>query len=354
VKRILLILLVAAGILATAACAARPKLHILNFPDYMDRSLVSAFERDFDCEVVYREVGSNEEMVELLRSEAAHYDLVIPSDYMIGRLVQLGMLRPIDATALPNLGMLTVMPGIDSLYGGESWFDYAIPYAWGTLGILYDATVPGLSAFVEEAEWGALFTAGDTYDVGMYDSARDAVAAALLYYGFDVNTVDEEELAMAEDALKDARFTAWGEDSLQALVSTGTLDLALVYSGDYFYARELAIDSGNDVTFDLYVPATTNVWMDAICIPTRAEDLDLAYAFIDYMMQYDRVLANAEYIGYTPPFLEIFDAMTDDNVYDDPRFDPAPTGADRRIYRFVDQPHAEDLLLILERAKTGE
>lgn len=355
-KKILLGCLAAGVLFAAAACAARPKLHILNWGDYMDRTLVAEFEDRYDVEVVYRTVGSNEEMASLIEASSSHYDIAIPSDYMIDRLADLGLIQPIDFDRIPNYGDLTVMPRLAGLYGATPWADYAVPYAWGTIGILYDTTIPGLADFIEARSWDALFTAGDAYDVGMYDSARDAVAAALLSYGFDVNSTDEEELAMAEDLLLHAGFTAWGEDSLRELVVSGTLDLALVYSGDYFSEYAAATAAGRAITFDYYVPSTTNVWLDAICIPTNAQDLDLAYLFIDFMLDDEHALQNSVYIGYAPPFSEHFAAVTAESAFahDMSAFDPYPAGSVRQMYEYVSAARSDALEAILARAKAGE
>ncbi len=354
-KRILLLFLAVAAGLTALACESKPKLHVLNWGDYIDRDLVERFEDQYDVDVIYREVGSNEEMATLLQSGSSTYDIVVPSDYMIDKLVELELVQPLDFDLLPNYADLTVMPRLAALYEDAPWRDYVVPYAWGTLGILYDTTVPGLSDHVASAGWAALFDPAGTYDVGMYDSPRDAVAAALLYYGFDVNSTDEEELAMAQSALVAADYTAWGEDSLKSLVIGGTLDLALVYSGDYFSEYAAAVDEGRAVTFDYFVPDTTNVWLDAICIPTAAEDLTLAYRFIDFMLEYEHALQNSDYIGYAPPFQEVFDTMTThpDYGYDDDHFDPYPLGATRQIYAYGSDARAEALVAILAAAKAG-
>jgi len=353
-KKLLLAVVATALLLTLAACTAVPELHVLNWGDYLDRSLVDAFEDEYGVKVVYREVGSNEEMAALLQSGSSDYDIVVPSDYMIDKLVELNLLQPIDFDLLPQFDELTVIPRLLALYQDEPWVDYVVPYAWGTIGILYDTNVPGLAGDVEEKGWGILFESAGVYDVGMYDSPRDAVAAALLYLGFGVNSEDEEELAMAEDALTAAGFTAWGEDSLKSLVVAGTLDLALVYSGDFFSEYYAALDEDRDVTFDYHVPVSTNVWLDAICIPAAADNASLAHAFIDFMLTYEHALRNSDYIGYAPPFAEIYATMTTDAEYgyDFPEFDPFPDGADRQMYRYGSDARSEALVAIVNRAKS--
>ncbi|MFH0993508.1 MAG: extracellular solute-binding protein, partial [bacterium] len=179
------------------------------------------------------------------------------------------------------------------------------------------------------------------------------VAAALLYNGFNVNSEDAEELALAEAALTNAGFISWGEDSLKSYVITGTLDMALVYSGDYFSEYYIALEEEREITFDYFVPTTTNVWMDGICIPTIAENVALAHEFIDFFLRYDIALANSDYIGYAPPYAEVYQTMVNnpDYGYSFPTFDPFPEGSNRQMYTYGSDARSEALVAILSRAR---
>jgi spermidine/putrescine-binding protein len=354
-KRYLLMTLVLAAALAVVSCSQKPRLYVLNWGDYMDPELINAFEKEYGVRVSYKPAGSNEEMATLLRSGNQAYDIVVPSEYMIDKLIQEDMLQPIDWTKLTHWNDLSIIPALSNLIDDLPISPYAVPYAWGTIGILYNKNAAGLQNKLEQEGWAALFEAGTDYRVGMYDSPRDAVAAALLYKGFHVNSDNASELAAAELALKTAGFAAWGEDNLKGLVISGNLDMALVYSGDYFSEYYIALNDGLTITFDYFVPETTNVWMDAMVIPKNALSPDLAHQFIDFFLQYEVAVQNSDYIGYAPCYQEVYDELlTEDYGYDFPTFDPFPVGSLRQMYRYGSDDRQSRITAILERAKAGQ
>jgi spermidine/putrescine-binding protein len=354
-KKLFSAVLLVVALLAVTACASTPKLHVINWGDYMDKTLIAQFEAEYGVEVVYREVGSNEEMATLLQAGQSPYDVCIPSDYMLDKLIDLGLIQTIDFGQLEHYGDLTIIPDLFALYAGSGLSPYVVPYAWGTMGILYDSTDAGLKTLIETEGWAALFEYTDIYDVGMYDSPRDAVAAALLYKGYDVNSADAGELAEAEAALVDGSFS-WGEDNLRGLVISGVLDMALVYSGDYFSEYYFAVEDGLEVTFDYYVPETTNVWMDAMAIATSSENPGLAHQFIDFFLREDIALQNSDYIGYAPCYEEIYSVMvTDpDYGYDMPNFNPYPEGSNREIYVYGSDLRSQQIVAIRDNAKMSD
>lgn len=352
-KKVIAILALALIAISLTACSTKEKLYVLNWGDYMDQDLITAFEEEYNVDVVYKEVGSNEEMATLLQAGTSVYDIVIPSDYMIDKLIQEDLIQPIDFNQLPNFTTLTVTPQLYTLYSGAGISDYVVPYAWGTIGILYNTDVEGLDTFIETNGWGALFDTSGTYRAGMYDSSRDAVAAALLYEGYNVNSEDEAELSAAEQALTNANFYAWGEDNLKSLVIEGTLDMALVYSGDYFSEYYIADEEGRDINFDYYVPEVTNVWMDAMVIPTIAEHVELAHEFINFFLDPENALQNSDYIGYAPCYDVIYTEMVDDLGYDFPTFNPYPAGSTREMYVYGSDARSDALVSIIARAKAG-
>lgn len=354
-KKIVFLSIISLLLIALIGCTSKPKLYVLNWGDYIDLDLIDVFEDEYDVKVVYREVGSNEEMATLLQANSSPYDIAVPSDYMIDKLKTLGLIQPIDFTKLTHYEDLTVIPELYTLYEANGFSDYIVPYAWGTIGILYNTDNANLKPLIESVGWNALFEYGDTYDVGMYDSPRDAVAAALLYLGYHVNSEVEAELLAAENALKSANFTAWGEDNLKGLVIQGTLDMALVYSGDYFSEYYLALEDEVEINFDYFVPETTNIWVDAMVIPTSAQNLELAHKFIDFFLEYDNALQNSDYIGYAPTFEEIYDTMVNDTEYgyDFETFDPFPQGTFRQMYQYGSDSRSEALVSIIARAKAS-
>ncbi len=351
-KKVISVSILILAVLLIISCESKTKLYVLNWGDYMDYDLISSFEDEYGVDVVYKEVGSNEEMATLLQAGTSVYDIVIPSDYMIDKLIEEDLIQQIDFSKLTNYTNLNVISTLNGLYSDTGIEDYVVPYAWGTIGILYNTDVEGLSDALLSRGWDVMFEDTSMYKVGMYDSSRDAVAAALLYNGYNVNSEVESELEAAETSLINADFFAWGEDNLKSLVIEGVLDMALVYSGDYFSEYYIADEEGREINFDYYVPETTNVWMDAMVIPTISENVDLAHTFINYFLREDIALQNSDYIGYAPCYSLIYDQMVNDYGYDFETFNPFPEDTFRQMYVYGSSDRSDALVSIISRAKS--
>lgn len=354
-KKLSLGLLVLIVTLFLFGCSGKADLYVLNWGDYMDETLIDEFELQYDVRVSYKTVGSNEEMATELKKDNVVYDLMFPSDYMIDKLIQEQLVQPLDFAKIPLLSELEIIPTLAELYDESGFTEYIVPYAWGTIGILYRTDTAGLETCLESEGWGCLFETDSTYKAGMYNSPRDAVGAALLYLGYSVNSEDQTELALAEAALTNANFFAWGEDNLKGRVLDGRLDMALVYSGDFISEYYTAIDDDREIDFDYYVPDPTNVWMDAMVIPEIAEHVDLAHTFINFLLEETVALANYEYIGYAPPFTAYYDPLYAAIANDYPEiaamFNPYPSGALREMFVYGSDSRSETIAHILERAK---
>jgi len=349
-KKLLVIISAITLVVALTGCGeAKTKLYVLNWGEYMDQDLVSQFEDEFNVDVVYEEVGSNEEMEIKIKSDITAYDIAIPSDYMIDKLRQQNLLNEIDMDLLTNLDDVTINEKVLGLYADKGYAPYLIPYFWGTVGIMYNTDT------VNEADltgWDVLFNPSTTYDIGMYDSSRDAVATALLYLGYDVNSNVDSELLAAEAALKAANFKMYGEDNLKGHVIQGNLDMALVYSGDYFDELYAAEEDEVDVNFGYFVPETTNVWVDGFVIPTTSEQTDLAHEFINFFLGEAVAEQNADWVGYAPVLDEVFATLIgEDYGYDYDNYDPYPAGSGRVIYEFISNERFDRLNTILQASK---
>lgn len=336
---------------ALLGCAARPTLYLVNWGDYMDPDLITRFEQEYHCKVNEKIATSNEAIASVLEAAASPYDLAVPSEYMVQKLIELGLVQPIDFAQLENWENVTVTPRLEGLFTATGIADYVVPYAWGTVGVMYNTdNHPEIGALIDSEGWAALFEHTDEYNVGMYDSSRDAVAAALLYQGYSVNSDVPAELDAAEAALVAGHF-AWGEDVLRTSVIAGNLDMALVYSGDYLSEYYLAEADGN-VNFDYKIPGNdTNVWMDSLVLCSTSEHPELAYDFIDFFLREEIALANYDYIGYAPCYEEFFRAMVEDYGYDLPVYDPYPDGAIRQIYVYGTDARSQRITQILANAK---
>lgn len=339
-------------VLTLSACGNDTEtLYVLNWGEYMDLDLVAEFEDEFDVEVVYEEVGSNEEMEVKIKAGTTKYDIVIPSDYMVDKLRQQNLLNPIDYSMLTALDNVSFIQDVSDLYSDFGYADYMVPYIWGTVGIIYNTDT------VDELDltgYDVLFDTETSYKIGMYDSARDAVGAALLYLGYDINTNVAAELDAAEEALKNGVFEIFGEDNLKGQVIQGNLDMALVYSGDYFDEMYAFEEDEIEANFAYFVPETTNIWIDGFVIPTLSENVELAHKFINFFLGEDIAVANADWIGYAPVLQIAYDTLVgDDYGYDYDNYNPFPVNSSRVIYQFISDDRFDRLNEILNAAKVN-
>ncbi len=308
-KKLLGLLLGAASIFTLAACgkSAKQTLKVLNWGDYINEDLVEKFEKENTCKVDIILSESNEDMYLNIKNKKSKYDIAVPSDYMISKLQKEGLLNKIDTSKLENYSEGMFRSSLQTLINtdGADYKEYFVPYFWGSLGIMYNKSKAGVEEAVKENGFKVLFDSsvlptGTTR--GMYDCARDAFAAAEAYLGYSFNTVDDTELQACRDLLKANTYQGRGGDDLKGKVALGNLDLALVYSGDYFDQRYKFTEDGQDPDskFGLYAPTSkNNVFYDGLVIPTTSENVDLAHKFIDFFLDTDNSFENTDYVGYS-------------------------------------------------------
>jgi spermidine/putrescine-binding protein len=351
-KKVVVIISTILLVLTLSACYSDSNtLYVLNWGEYMDLDLVAQFEDEFDVEVVYEEVGSNEEMEVKIKAGTTKYDIVIPSDYMIDKLRQQDLLIEIDYALLDNLDNVSFIEDVTNLYSDFGYADYMVPYFWGTVGIMYNTDNVDVA---DLTGYDVLFDPDTTYKIGMYDSARDAVGAALLYLGYDINTNVTSELDAAEAALENGVFEIFGEDNLKGQVIQGNLDMALVYSGDYFDEMYAFEEEETEANFAYFVPETTNIWIDGFVIPKLSKNVDIAHEFINFFLSEEIAVANADWVGYAPVLQEAYDTLVgDDYGYDYDNYNPYPIGASRVIYQFISNDRFDRLNEILNAAKVN-
>ncbi len=316
-KKFIIITSLVLSILVLQGCSFKEKLYILNWQEYISEDLIDAFEDEYDVKVVSKNLTSNEQMYATLASNSDSYDIVFPSDYMIQKLSDEELIYKLDNEKLPNLETLEYTSGLDYLIENSGYEDYFIPYFWGSLGIMYSTkNNTNAKEAVETLGWNVFFdeTSLSTFKIGMYDSSRDSFAAASLSLGKSFNHYTTEELNTAANLLKNSNYNTWGDDNLKGNVASGNLDIALVYSGDYF--DQLWADDFKNNTYDIYIPNVNNVFYDGMCIPTNSKNVDLAYEFINFMIDEDNAIENAGYVGYCPVFQSVFDAIMEDEEMD--------------------------------------
>lgn len=271
--------------------------------EYLGENVISDFEKQFGVRVVVENFDSNEMMYTKLMA-GDRYDVVIPSDYMIERLMKEDFLQPLDKSLIPN------MENMDDAVRGMSYDpqnDWSIPYFWGSVGLVYNHENVD-PAVIEREGWEILRNTDYAGHVYIYDSERDSFMMAFKALGYSMNTEDPDEINAAYEWLLQMNNTmspVYVTDEVIDGMMNGYKDIAVVYSGD----AAVVLDENEDMSF--YMPSQgTNIWCDAMVIPANAENPKLAHEFINYMLTYEAAFDNTETVGYTSPNAEVFEEMT--------------------------------------------
>ncbi len=275
-------------------------LHIYNWGEYTGENIIGDFEEETGATVVQENFDSNEQMyIKVANGEP--YDILVPSDYMIERLIQEDLLQKLDKSKL------TCMDKLADAVKGLSYDpnnDYSVPYFWGTAGIVYDKTKVDIKDLEKEG-FGIFLDQKYKGDVYLYDSERDSFMMALKALGYSMNTTDEKEIEEAYNWLVQCVETMDTEivtDEIIDNMAQGRKALGLIYSGDATYV----MDENENMGY--YLPETgTNLWSDAMVIPKNAKNPELAHAFINYASDYDGAYDNSSYVGYTSANQEVMD-----------------------------------------------
>lgn len=288
---------------ASAMPYAGQTLHIYNWGEYTGENVIPAFEEATGATVVMENFESNEQMyIKVANGES--YDILVPSDYMIQRLIEEDYLQKLDPDKLTCMDNLTEsVKGLP--YDPEN--EYSVPYFWGTVGIVYDKTKVG-EADLEREGFNIFLDEKYKGDIYLYDSERDSFMMALKALGYSMNTEDEKELTEAYDWLVQCVQTMEPEivtDEIIDNMAQGRKALGLIYSGDAAYVMSENEDMG------FYLPESgTNLWSDAMVIPANAKNADLAHEFINYVSDYEAAYDNSSYVGYTSPNQEVMDELS--------------------------------------------
>ena len=271
--------------------------------EYLGENVISDFEKQFGVRVIVENFDSNEMMYTKLMA-GDRYDVVIPSDYMIERLMKEDFLQPLDKSLIPN------MENMDDAVRGMSYDpqnDWSIPYFWGSVGLVYNHENVD-PAVIEREGWEILRNTDYAGHVYIYDSERDSFMMAFKALGYSMNTEDPDEINAAYEWLLQMNNTmspVYVTDEVIDSMMNGYKDIAVVYSGD----AAVVLDENEDMSF--YMPSQgTNIWCDAMVIPQNAENPKLAHEFINYMLTYEAAFDNTETVGYTSPNAEVFEEMT--------------------------------------------
>ncbi len=358
----------------TSAVGKSNTLLFLNWGEYIDETLLDAFEAKYGCKVVMDLGDSNEIFYSKARAGTTSYDVICPSDYMVLKMYQSDLLEELDFSQLKSFNKDNLRTGVKKIYNdmdanlkklsdtydskNHNISNYFVPYLWGTWGIMYTTRKEGLEKSV--TGWDALFDREKLplgTKIAMYDSHQHAYYAACRYLGYDtIGELTYENLDNMEKLIKKVNFDAWGTDGIKKDIVAGNIDLGFMWTGDFLYyysenAAQRAMDcymagdctideiptvidticsdervytakSGKkySIGFDLFIPDDTIAFCDNLVITKDSSNKELAYKFIDFMIS-DEVemededpvtpaFTNTYYVDYDAPYINIYEELT--------------------------------------------
>ncbi|MCL2351520.1 MAG: spermidine/putrescine ABC transporter substrate-binding protein [Firmicutes bacterium] len=322
-----MILAAAAVSAAAALCSgcggagAQKTLNVFNWGEYIDESILADFTKETGIKINYTTFASNEDLYAKIKNGGVSYDVIVPSDYMLQRMIEENLLDKIDFNNVPNFSY------IFDRFKNTSYDptgEYSVPYMWGTLGILYNKKMTDGPV----DSWSVLWDSKYAGSIFMYDSVKDAIAIAMFKLGLPVNSTDPADLAAAKNELIKQKplVLAYVTDTVRDSMIGNEAALAVVYSGDAIYC----MDNNPDLAYA--VPKEgSNVWSDTLAIPKSCKNKAGAEAFINYLCKPEVALKNSEYIGYSTVNSAAFDMM-DDSVKTDPAYWPTDDVFSRCVY----------------------
>ena len=283
------------------------KVYVYNWGEYIDPETLDMFEKETGIQVIYDEFDTNETMYPKVEAGASNYDVVCPSDYMIQKMIDNDLLQELNWDNIPN-----AKANIGAQYYEQSEaFDpgnrYAVPYCWGTVGILYNKTM------VDEpvTSWSILWDEKYADSILMQDSVRDLFMVGLKSLGYSMNSTDEKELNEAKDLLIQQKplVQAYVIDQVRDKMIGNEAALGVIYSGEAIFTQRENPD------IEYVIPKEgTNVWIDSWVIPKNAENVENAEKFIDFMCRGDIALLNFDYITYSTPNTAAQALIEDDDI----------------------------------------
>lgn len=275
------------------------ELNVYNWGEYIDPEVIELFEEKTGYKVNYEEFETNEEMYPILANGARAYDVICPSDYMVEKMIQNNLLMELNKDNIPNLKYIG-----EQYLKSASQFDegnkYCVPYCWGTVGIMYNKTMIDKEDIESGLinSWDILFDSKYSGNILMQASVRDAYCVALSKLGYNINTMNENELSEATELLISQKplVQAYVIDQVRDKLIRNSAALGVIYSGEAIYMQR------ENKNLEYVLPKEgSNVWIDGWVISKNCENLEAAEAWIDFMCEPEIALMNFEYITYSTP-----------------------------------------------------
>lgn len=307
-KKIVSVLLIFAIAIVGASCGGNSEVedngvvNIYNWGEYIDEDLLAKFTEETGIKVVYDTFDSNESMYVILKNGGVNYDVLMPSDYMIEKMVKEDMLEKINYENVPNYSQ--IRPELKGMsYDPNN--EYTVPYFWGTLGIVYNTKMVNEEVNSFDILWDKKYE----NQIFMYESQRDSMAVALKRLGYSINSTDENELVEAKNLLIEQKplVQAYVTDPIRDKMIGEEGALAVMYSGDAMYCMQ-----ENENLAYAIPDEGSNTWFDCMVIPKGAENKENAEKFINFMTEANNALQNSNSMGFTTPNEEAFNMLDEE------------------------------------------
>ena len=351
---VLSVLLAVSCLAGLSGCGSSKKttLYVYNWGQYIsegdDGSLdvIAAFEEAYpNIRVQYSTYDSNEIMYSKLSNGGITVDVIIPSDYMIGRMVQEGMLEELNFDNIPNYQY------IDDAFKNTSYDPenkYSVPYTWGTVGIIYN------TKYVDEADvtgWELLWNEKYAGKILMFDNSRDAFGIAEYLLGYDVNTTDETELQDCAAKLAEQKpvVQQYVMDQIFDAMENEEAWIAPYYAGDYL----TMVEENPDLAFYRPTAQGYNMFIDAMCIPTCAQEKEAAETFINFLCSPEISSANMEFLGYSVPSTAAKELMDPEVANSDVAYPDADTLATGTSFNFLPEETSRYMESLFMEVRNG-
>lgn len=264
--------------------------------------VIAEFESKYNIKVNYTNYETNEEMYNILKNSNSNYDVIIPSDYMISKLIEEDMLAEINFDNVPNFKNI-----MDRFKNPE--FDpqnkYSVPYTWGVVAIVYNTEM----ITEKPTSWEALWNKDYSGKILMFNNSRDAMAIAMQMCNINPSVVSKEDIDKATEKLLEQKpiLKKYVMDQVFTEMEGNQAAIAPYYAGD------IAIMMDNNESLDYVLPKEgSNLFIDSMCIPKNSKNKELAEKFINFMIEGETAKANAEYIGYATPNQAAYDLLDEE------------------------------------------
>lgn len=353
---------VTAALALSTVAHADSKLHVYNWSDYIDESLLEKFEKETGTKVVYDVFDSNEVLETKLLAGSTGYDLVVPTASFLAIQIQAGVFQPLDYSKLPNSKYLwdTVTNRVATYDEGNK---YSVNYLWGTTGIGVnvdkvksvlgqDAPINSLDLIFNPDNMKKLAQCG----VMFLDAPTEVIPAALKYIGEYEDTRDLKILAKAGDALQAVRpyIKKFHSSEYINALANGEICVALGWSGDLLQARDRAAEADNGITIEYHIPKEgALMWFDQMAIPADAKNPDAAHAFINFLMAPENIAAASNYVYYANGNLASQELLVEDVIGDPAIYPDKETEANLYTVKPLDPKFSRAVTRLWTKIKSG-